>query len=89
MELTVEANKKRQKNIDVKSYINNELVKLYIRIYKKGELKDSISLTFPNRESCMIHVENLIKTTEYCLHCFSSDPKHDDYPERYFITLRK
>ena len=86
MDYTVEENKKNQKNVDVR-YIDKKSVKLYINIYKMGRIKDLKELTFSNRERCMIHIENLIKTTEYDLTGFSSD-LINGIP-RYFITLKK
>lgn len=86
MNFTVEENKKRQVNVDVK-YIDKKHVKLFLNIYKLGKLKDCKELTFSNKEMCMIHVENLIKTTDYNLDGFSNDFYNDN--ERFFITLRK
>lgn len=86
MDFTIEENKKNQKNVDVR-YIDKKSVKLHINIYKLGRLKDIKELTFSNRERCMIHVENLIKTTDYNLHGFASE--NNEGKERYFITLRK
>ncbi|AGI10591.1 hypothetical protein mgb1_002 [Bacillus phage MG-B1] len=87
-EFTVEENKKRQQDIGSIKYIDNKMVKLHLNIYKLGRLKDVRELTFKNKEMCMIHVENLIKTTDYNLDGFSSE-KELCGKERYFITLRK
>jgi len=86
MEFTIEENKKNQKNVDVR-YIDKKSVKLHINFYKKGSIKDIKILTFSNRERCMIHVENLIKTTDYNLISFSNESINEK--ERYFITLGK
>jgi len=85
---TIEENKEIQRDVGVR-YIDKQVVKLYLRIYKLGVLKDNKEMSFHNKEACMIHVENLIKTTDYNLHGFSSEPKNGSFPERYFITLRK
>lgn len=87
MEFTVEENKKNQKNVDVR-YIDKKSVKLYINIYKRGIVKDLKELTFSDKERCMIHVENLIKTTDYNLASFGSD-KELCGKERFYITLKK
>lgn len=86
MNFTVEENKKIQKNVDVR-YIDKKSVKLHINFYKKGSIKDIKELTFSNRERCMIHIENLIKTTDYNLISFSNESINEK--ERYFITLGK
>ncbi|AZF88309.1 hypothetical protein StevenHerd11_1 [Bacillus phage StevenHerd11] len=86
MEFSIEENKKRQVNVDVK-YIDKKNVKLHLNIYKMGKLKDVKELTFSNKEMCMIHVENLIKTTDYNLDGFSNDFYQGK--ERFFIALRK
>ena len=85
-DFTIEENKKNQKNVDVR-YIDKKSVKLHINIYKLGRLKDIKELTFSNRERCMIHVENLIKTTDYNLDGFANEFYNGK--ERFFITLRK
>lgn len=87
MDFTVEENKKNQKNVDVR-YIDKKSVKLYINIYKMGRVKDLKELTFSDKERCMIHVENLIKTTDYNLTSFRNDQEVDG-TERFYITLRK
>lgn len=84
---TVEENKKNQKNVDVR-YIDKKAVKLHINIYKMGRVKDLKELTFSNKERCMIHVENLIKTTDYNLSSFNSD-FDDKGIERFYVTLKK
>lgn len=87
MNFTIEENKNNQKNVDVR-YIDKKSVKLHINIYKLGKLKDVKELTFSNKEMCMIHVENLIKTTEYNLHSISNDINNQG-KESFYITLRK
>lgn len=86
MEFTVEENKKRQQDVGVR-YIDKKSVKLHINIYKMGRVKDIKELTFSNKEMCMIHVENLIKTTNYNLTSFSNEFVNGT--ERFFITLKK
>lgn len=86
MNFTVEENKEIQKNVDVR-YIDKKSVKLHISFYKMGRVKDIKELTFSNKEMCMIHVENLIKTTDYNLTSFSNDFYNGK--ERFFITLKK
>lgn len=85
-EFTVKENKENQKNVDVR-YIDKKAVKLYINIYKMGRVRDLKELTFKNKEACMIHVENLIKTTDYNLTSFNSE-KEMCGKERFFITLK-
>ncbi|AZU99755.1 hypothetical protein H3018_gp03 [Bacillus phage DK3] len=87
MDFTVEENKKRQKNGDIR-YIDKKAVKLHLHIYKLGKLKDVKELTFSNDERCMIHIENLIKTTDYNLHAISTE-KELCGKKTYYITLRK
>ncbi|USL89512.1 hypothetical protein vBBcePLY3_00001 [Bacillus phage vB_BceP_LY3] len=87
MDFTIEENKKKQKNVDVR-YIDKKSVKLHINIYKLGRIKDIKELTFSNKERCMIHIENLIKTTDYNLTSISND-MNEQGNERYFITLKK
>ncbi|QWT50644.1 hypothetical protein DLn1_00001 [Bacillus phage DLn1] len=87
MEFTIEENKKRQKDVDVR-YIDKKSVKLYINIYKMGRVKDLKELTFSDKERCMIHVENLIKTTDYNLSSFGRD-KELCGKDRFYITLKK
>ncbi|QOR56253.1 hypothetical protein KNV66_gp50 [Bacillus phage DLc1] len=86
MEFTVEENKKRQQDVGVR-YIDKKSIKLHINIYKMGRVKDIKELTFSNKEMCMIHVENLIKTTDYNLTSFSNEFVNGT--ERFFITLKK
>lgn len=87
MEYTIEENKKRQVSGDIR-YIDKKTVKLHINFYKNGRIKDLKELTFSNKERCMIHVENLIKTTDYNLMSFNSE-KELCGKERFFITLGK
>jgi len=89
MEFTIEENKKRQVDVDVDPINTKENVKLYIHIYKANKMLDAKRLTFSDRERCMIHIENLIKTTDYNLTGFSSDDSDGFFNERYFITLKK
>lgn len=86
-DFTIEENKNNQKNVDVR-YIDKKSVKLYINIYKMGRVKDIKELTFSDKERCMIHVENLIKTTDYNLVSFRNDQEIDG-KERFYITLKK
>lgn len=89
MEFTVEANKKRQHDIGKITYTDKQHVKVYLWIYKLNKLSDLKTLTFENRERAMIHIENLIKTTNYDLISFTNESKSERFPERYFIGLRK
>lgn len=84
---TIEENKKKQRDVGIR-YIDKKAVKLYINIYKMGRVKDLKELTFSDKERCMIHVENLIKTTDYNLSLFRSD-KEIDGTDRFYITLKK
>lgn len=87
MNFTIEENKKRQVVGDV-NYIDDKPIKLHLHIYKMGKLKDIKELSFSNDERCVMHIENLIKTTEYNLHSFSTRENFDGNLT-YYIALRK
>lgn len=87
MEYTVEENKKRQVSGDIR-YIDKKAVKLHLHIYKLGKLKDTKELSFSDDERCMIHIENLIKTTDYNLHAISTE-KELCGKKTYYVALRK